>query len=215
MSDDPEETPEDRKRNKRHQAFIAWGAILGGIGAVAAALFALLPSGDNDSPEDSSSPSSIASVVVDSPSPTSRTSEPNTVPSTDENNSPSNEAKNTGILWADDYRFDKGMGPNLDQAPPRRGAVDTADLSVQTVFSDGTVWFYSEVALVPKGKKLGRKECRTLAETQSEGDLEISPGRSVCLITDHGRTVLLEIKSTRGYTINGAFTIWDDGDGLD
>ncbi|MFJ6986752.1 MULTISPECIES: hypothetical protein [unclassified Streptomyces] len=215
MSDDPQETPEDRKRAKRYQAFIAWGAILGGIGAFAAAAFTLIPPGDNDSPEEISSPPSTMPVVVDPPSSTPSASEPNAVPSADETDSPSDEAKTTGILWTGDYRFDKQMGPNLDQSPPRRGAVDTADLSVQTVFSDGMVWFYSEVAIVPRGKKLGQKDCRTLAETQSEGDLEIGPGRSVCLITDHGRTVLLDIKSTRGYAVNGAFTIWDDGDGLD
>ncbi|MFF7290201.1 hypothetical protein [Streptomyces griseorubiginosus] len=118
-------------------------------------------------------------------------------------------ASDSAIRWAGTILVGGGSGFNLDTLPPE---VDSSDFQAN-VSDDGTQANFprGQMAVVPAGQDPSYEECVLLVKTQPQNP-GVSPGRSVCLVTDEKRVAVVTVTAVHRQANNMSMhvSIWEN-----
>jgi len=115
------------------------------------------------------------------------------------------------VVWRDELRLD-GLPKDFDTEPPTRGNFST-DLR-SDAYLDGSTYrkyFGGTLALWVEKAAPDRDDCATRIETHGRPAVSIVRGSRVCLRTDRGRIVLLEIGRRDDDAYLATATLWGEG----
>ncbi|WP_371545862.1 hypothetical protein OG266_13815 [Streptomyces sp. NBC_00554] len=186
-----------------------WTAVASLIGAAVSALtflvgFIGLPAVGVDSPAGASA--TVTAFVTTTATVTAKASVPSGTSGDEPSPSGSTAIRWSGTLLLTTARYD------LDLIPPEQAQATSADILFYSIRDQLEADFESEdVALVPSGETPDAAECTLLAKTQSRQSVFVPAGRSICLITDSGRTAFVAVEEVNAVDETARVTVqvWD------
>ncbi|WP_328846968.1 hypothetical protein [Streptomyces sp. NBC_00258] len=167
-----------------------------------------LPAAGFDSPAGSAATVTATTTVT-------TTATPKTPDSSETSDGKTPSAGSVTERWSGPLLITSVRDYDLDLTPPETTVSTTTDIGLvetsdgqEAVFDD-----YNPLALVPEGEEPDAAGCALLSKTQSKSGLSVKVGRSFCLRTDKGRSVLVTVKALNvdAVTIDVTIRVWEKG----